>query len=369
MNPAGTNFGFPGPPRLEAGVRLRRLLAVEGALAWWEATLVADGSRRVAVLCERPADVAPETGMTSSGGGEQVAEGSGRPNPENVVWPLGFAEFAEGVALSAVVEVLLEQWLPLPGEVAFHADELLVGRLAALFGAAARERESERPGFNLPLGDSELRPPQGGPGELPAFARSAGEHSTVPLQSEALERVPEFATEADLALASRIFLAEGRWWACGRLQGPAVGRLIALFAPDDPLEIAGLFASGAPADVSRPLIRAWATYLAGERHVIVRRTRRDVVAHVASQLLAVASRLWRSIPPPAVATESVISVAGRVKLSTGEIVFGGGRIEVRPARAAVRALAGAVDPAAIALRRWILAMSILRVEREMLRRR
>lgn len=352
MNPPGTSFGFPGPPRFEVGVRLRRLLAVEGELAWWEATLVADGSRRVALLRARTS----AGGLTSTVAGGTTRDATVRAvgqSPADVEplrgeiegWPVGFLPFSEGIALSGVVQVLLEEWLPLPGETAFDTDELLVARLACVFAAAAGERE--RPGFKLP----------------------SGEAVAVAAENDASERVPEFASEADLALAARIFLADGRWWACGPLQGAAVGRLIALFAPDDPLEIAGLFAAGAPGDVSAPLIRAWATYLAGERHVIVRRTSRDVVAHVASQLLGVASRLWRSMPPPVVATESVISVGGRVKLSTGEVVFGGGRLEVRPTRAAVRALAGSAVAGAAELRRWLLAMSILRVEREILRRR
>jgi hypothetical protein len=144
---------------------------------------------------------------------------------------------------------------------------------------------------------------------------------------------------------------------------------LALFAPSDAAQLQGWFLDGANARLPAPLIRAWATYLAGERHVLVRRTSRDVIAHVASQLLAVASRLWRAFPPPPADGAGVVSAGGRVRLVSGEVVFGGGRLEVRPARVAIRALSEAHNPALFPLLRWLRAMTTLRVERELLRRR
>lgn len=149
-----------------------------------------------------------------------------------------------------------------------------------------------------------------------------------------------------------------------RLFGPAPSPAAARrgylrLSPTDSLGIAELVGRRG----SGPLVvAALATWLAAERHVLSRRAGLAVHDLRLLRLRAAAARLARFAPPREAGTalrSDGVTVAG------ASLLFDGQSLDPRATRAALRATASSPTP----LRRWLQAMSRLRVDREILGRR
>ncbi|GDX81472.1 hypothetical protein LBMAG42_32830 [Deltaproteobacteria bacterium] len=147
----------------------------------------------------------------------------------------------------------------------------------------------------------------------------------------------------------------------------ALAGLLTELDPGDTFGLAALLSSEAHVDAPRFLIAAFAAFLAHERHVLVRRAAADRRGDALAALRALARRLARAAPPPACEGADVRCDGTTVVAADGAVIWDGAMLDARRARAAARALAGVVPEPAI--RRWIVAMSRLRVDREILGRR
>ncbi len=147
----------------------------------------------------------------------------------------------------------------------------------------------------------------------------------------------------------------------------ALAALLREVDAEDTFGLVGLLASGVPVEPRRFLVAAFAAFLAHERHVITRRVERDRRLDALAALRALAHRLARALPPPGGISGEVRCDGGRVFAPDGAAIWDGVTLDARRARTAARALAGVAPEPAI--RRWIVAMSRLRVDREILGRR
>ncbi len=167
---------------------------------------------------------------------------------------------------------------------------------------------------------------------------------------------------ASRPLASRIVATRGVL----RVLGPVANRGEAraaylLVAPSDRLGLAE--AVGLPGSAGL-VVRALGTYLASERHLVARRAGVAVHDRRLQRLRGAAARLAR-FAPPVQGTGTLTSDGVTVAVAAGAVVFDGKALDARATRAALRATAGLESP----LRRWLSAMSRLRVDREILARR
>lgn len=190
----------------------------------------------------------------------------------------------------------------------------------------------------LPLGDDD---------DVELAAALALVASSVPLGTEATP------------LAARVASVGGRLAVLGRVDAAEARALYLALSPRDVLGLADV--------VGRPgsgvlVLRAMASWLAAERHAAVRRA--AGLAHDARlvRLRVAAARLAR-FPPP-IATGFLASDGTSVTAGSAP-VFAIGRLDPRACRLALRASTGDDSP----LRRWLVAMSRLRVDREILARR
>jgi hypothetical protein len=152
----------------------------------------------------------------------------------------------------------------------------------------------------------------------------------------------------------------------GAVDGGEASELLAALDPSDELGLRGLFAAGAPEGRSASIPGALAVFLARARHTLVRRLGRDVSESRTQRLRRLAARLAAAANPPVGELGSLRSDGRELRGDADAVVWDGTTLAPRAARAALRALAAASDAP---LRRWLAAMSRLRVDRELLRMR
>lgn len=160
-------------------------------------------------------------------------------------------------------------------------------------------------------------------------------------------------------LAARVASVGGRLVLLGGIDGAEARALYLSLSPRDLLGLADV--------VGRPgsgtlVVRALASWLAAERHAAARRAATLVLDARLLRLRVAATRLARFRPPRA---EGALASDGTSVMAGAAVVFAEGRLDPRACRLALRASTGENSP----LRRWLVAMSRLRVDREILARR
>jgi hypothetical protein len=171
---------------------------------------------------------------------------------------------------------------------------------------------------------------------------------------------------ADSPLQERTLLLDDGWFVWGSANALECRGLLESLDPEDELGIAGLFAEDAPAGRKAGIVRALADLLARERHALVRRSAAADSSGQLARLRTLTARLWRCLPPPAGSTHGVVCDGRSIRLPDQTPAWDG--VDLRPslARAALRSMASAPESP---IRRWLSAMSRLRVDREILHRR
>ncbi len=160
-------------------------------------------------------------------------------------------------------------------------------------------------------------------------------------------------------LAARVASVGGRLVILGRLDANEARALYLSISPRDLLGLADVV--GRPGS-ARLVLPALASRLAAERHAVVRRAATMVLDARLLRLRVAAGRLARFPPPREVGT---LACDGANVTNGTSVVFAEGRLDPRACRLALRASAGEDSP----LRRWLVSMSRLRVDREILARR
>ncbi len=294
------------PHRLARGV-LRRVVFHRGDTTWGDGLDMTDGTRRYVRV------------------GAAVADG--------VAWTV-----EADAAWSPPVQLVLADLLPLPDEPATALDEVTLAQVAA---AGLRAQRDGR----LPRGEAlaERTILVGGRWVVVGDEGGVGSGSTG-------------------ATASRSAPIDG-----GRSGAAALGALLRALAPDDGLGVADLFGDDVPEPDDADLQVLLARHLAAARHGLVQRHAAGARADAASILRELLARLERSAPPPRYRGALATSHGGEVHTADGTPVWENGRLDPRHARALRRALLG--HEGAEPLRRWLAAMSHLRVDRALLARR
>lgn len=298
------------PHRLARGV-LRRVVFQRGDTTWGDALDMTDGTRRYVRV------------------GAAAADG--------VAWTV-----EADAAWSPPVQLVLADLLPLPDEPATALDEVTLAQVAAAGLRAQREGR-------LPRGEAlaERTILVGGRWVVVGEEGGVGAGARV---------------GAPGGPPSRAAAVDG-----GRPGAAALGALLRALAPDDVLGVADLFGDDVPEPDDADLQVLLARHLAAARHGLVQRHAAGARADAASLLRELLARLERSAPPPRYRGALATSHGGEVHTADGTPVWENGRLDPRHARALRRALLG--HDGAEPLRRWLAAMSHLRVDRALLARR
>lgn len=147
----------------------------------------------------------------------------------------------------------------------------------------------------------------------------------------------------------------------------ATASLLATVDAADTFGLGAVLQAGAPVGPERFLVARFAAYLAHERHVLAARAAAGRRTDALAALRALAHRLAYALAPPADPGPEARSDRSTVFSPDNAPIWNGHTLDPPRARAAARALIGR-DPSP-AIRRWLVAMSRLRVDRELLARR